>query len=258
MSTFLNASPVFGPVRSRRLGVSLGVNLMPATGKICTFDCLYCENGLNGERRTPDGYNSVKDVLCALEEHLASMAERGGLPDVITFAGNGEPTASPAFPEAIRGAVRLRDELAPSAKIAVLSNGTRAAVPAVHDALMLVDDNILKLDTVDADYIRLLDRPAGPYDVERQIEAFASFDGHAIIQTIFLTGTVGGRSVDNTGEKYVAPWLDAIERIGPEAVTIYTVARETPVPGLAKAAPDALDAIAERVRALDIRCTVSY
>lgn len=258
MSTFLNDSPVFGPVKSRRLGVSLGVNLMPATGKICTFDCLYCENGLNAQRRTRDGYNDAQTVLNSLEARLRQMAAEGELPDVITFAGNGEPTASPAFPEAIRGAVRLRDELAPAAKIAVLSNGTRAAVPEVHDALMLVDDNILKLDTVDADYIALLDRPTGPYDVEGQIGAFASFGGHVIVQTIFLTGSVDGTSVDNTGEKYVGPWLEALRRIGPEAVTIYTVARETPVSGLAKAAPDVLDAIADRVRALGIRCTVSY
>lgn len=113
MATFLNDSPVFGPVKSRRLGVSLGVNLMPATGKICTFDCLYCENGLNAQRRTPDGYNDAQTVLDALEARLRKMAGEGVLPDVITFAGNGEPTASPAFPEAIRGAVRLRDELAP-------------------------------------------------------------------------------------------------------------------------------------------------
>ena len=258
MSTFLNASPVFGPVRSRRLGVSLGVNMMPATGKICTFDCLYCENGLNAQRRTPDGYNTAEEVLTALEERLRSMAAAGELPDVITFAGNGEPTASPAFPEAIRGAVRLRDELAPQAKIAVLSNGTRADVPAVHDALMLVDDNILKLDTVDADYIAFLDRPCGRYDVEHQIETFASFGGRAIIQTIFVTGEVDGHPADNTGEKYVGPWLSALKRIRPAAVTIYTVARETPVAGLVKAAPEVLDAIADRVRALGIRCTVSY
>ena len=258
MTTFLNASPVFGPIHSRRLGISLGVNLMPATGKICTFDCLYCENGLNCQRRTHDGYNSADEVLTALEARLRAMAEQGRLPDVITFAGNGEPTASPAFPEAVRGTVALRDALAPGAKIAVLSNGTRADVPAVHDALMLVDDNILKLDTVDADFIAFLDRPAGPYDVEHQIETFASFGGHAIIQTIFLTGTACGHAADNTGEKYVGPWLRALERIRPEAVTIYTVDRETPVVGLCKAAPDVLDDIAQRVRALGIRCTVSY
>ena len=258
MSTFLNDSPVFGPVKSRRLGVSLGVNLMPATGKICTFDCLYCENGLNAQRRTADGYHDAQTLLDALEARLRKMAGDGVLPDVITFAGNGEPTASPAFPEAIRGAVRLRDELAPSAKIAVLSNGTRAAVPEVRDALMLVDDNILKLDTVDPAFIQLLDQPVGPYDVEHQIETFASFGGHVIIQTIFLTGEYQGKSVDNTGEEYVGPWLAARERIRPQEATIYTVARETPAAGLAKAAPEVLDAIAARVQALGIPCQVSY
>ena len=188
----------------------------------------------------------------------AQMAAEGELPDVITFAGNGEPTAAPEFPQAIAGAVALRDELAPNSKIAVLSNGTRADRPEVHDALMMVDDNILKLDTVDPAFIQLLDQPVGPYDVEHQIETFASFDGHVIIQTIFLTGEYQGKPIDNTGEEYVAPWLAVLERIRPQEATIYTVARETPVAGLAKAAPEALDAIAARVRALGIPCQVSY
>ena len=129
MSTFLNASPIFGPVRSRRLGLSLGVNMMPASGKICTFDCIYCENGLNAERPCHEPYNTAAVVLDALEAKLCGMAAEGELPDVITFAGNGEPTAAPEFPQAIVGAVALRDQLAPNTKIAVLSNGTRADVP---------------------------------------------------------------------------------------------------------------------------------
>ena len=258
MPTFLNDSPVFGPVRSRRLGVSLGVNMMPATGKICTFDCLYCENGLNEQRRCAGRHNSAQTVAAALEAKLRQMRDEGELPDVITFAGNGEPTAAPEFPEAIRAAVALRDELAPTAKIAVLSNGTMASRPEVHDALMLVDDNILKLDTADRSYIQLLDRPVGPYDVEHQIETFASFGGHVIVQTMFLTGSFDGHNLDNTGERYVGPWLDALQRIRPQEVTIYTVARDTPVPGLEKASPAILDGIAERVRALGIPCQVSY
>lgn len=258
MSTFLNASPIFGPVRSRRLGLSLGVNMMPASGKICTFDCIYCENGLNAERPCHESYNTAAVVLDALEAKLREMAVEGELPDVITFAGNGEPTAAPEFPQAIAGAVALRDELAPNSKIAVLSNGTRADRPEVHDALMMVDDNILKLDTVDPAFIQLLDQPVGPYDVEHQIETFESFDGHVIIQTIFLTGEYQGKPIDNTGEEYVAPWLAALERIRPQEATIYTVARETPIAGLAKAAPEVLDAIAARVQALGIPCQVSY
>lgn len=258
MSTFLNASPIFGPVRSRRLGLSLGVNLMPASGKICSFDCIYCENGFNADRRTADGHNSAETVLAALEEKLLEMRETGELPDVITFAGNGEPTAAPAFPEAIDGAVKLRDELAPQAKIAVLSNGTFADRPAVHDSLLQVDDNILKLDTVSASYIARIDQPVGSYDVKHQIETFASFNGHVIVQTIFMTGEYNGQSVDNTGDAYVQPWLDALARIRPQAATIYTIARETPATGLKKASPEALDAIAAHVEALGIPCQVSY
>lgn len=258
MATFLNASPVFGPVRSRRLGVSLGVNMMPAAGKICTFDCLYCENGFNADRACGEPHNSAEAVERALRLKLEDMREQGELPDVITFAGNGEPTAAPEFPEAIRRAVALRDDLAPSARIAVLSNGTFAARPEVREALMLVDDNILKLDTVNQTYIELLDRPTGPYDVGAQIEAFAAFRGHVIVQTIFLRGSYGGHGLDNTGEEYVGPWLDALARIRPREATIYTIARETPAAGLEKAPAEALDGIAARVRALGIPCQVSY
>ncbi len=258
MATFLNLSPVYGPVMSRRFGVSLGVNLMPASGKICGFDCLYCENGFNADRRTTEGRPTLEDVTDALEAELLDMAANGMSPDVITFAGNGEPTASPIFPQAIDAALELRGRLAPSARVGVLSNGTLAAVPAVHDALMRVDDNILKLDTVDQRFIELLDRPVGAYDVRRQIEAYVAFGGHVTIQTIFLRGSHGGADLDNTGEKFVAPWLAALEEIGPEAATIYTVDRETPAPGLRKAPAEVLDAIAERVRALGIPCTVAY
>lgn len=258
MATFLNDSPVFGPVRSRRLGLSLGVNMMPAAGKICSFDCLYCENGFNAERRCGEAHNDAATVLSALELRLREMSAAGEIPDVITFAGNGEPTGAPEFPEAIAGAVRLRDAVAPSAKIAVLSNGTFADRPAVHDALMLVDDNILKLDTVDPAYIELLDRPVGSYDVEHQIETFASFNGHVIVQTMFLAGEYGGKKLDNTGDEYVTPWLAALKRIRPQEATIYTVARDTPAPGLRKASPDVLDAIARRVEALGIPCQISY
>lgn len=258
MSTFLNNSPIFGPVHSRRLGISLGVNMMPASGKICTFDCLYCENGLNAERRCSDNHNSAALVADALEKKLLGMRDEGTLPDVITFAGNGEPTAAPEFPEAIRAAVELRGKIAPQAKIAVLSNGTKANKPRIHDALTLVDDNILKLDTVDADYIRLLDRPVGSYDVEKQIETFASFQGHVIVQTIFLNGKWRGHDMDNTTDYYVAPWLRALDRIRPQEATIYTIARETPVTGLRKAPADVMDSIAARVRALGIPCQVSY
>lgn len=258
MPTFLNQSPIFGPVLSRRFGVSLGVNLMPATGKICTFDCLYCENGFNDQRRTRDGYVGLDQVTSALETALVAMAEKRERLDDICFAGNGEPTASPAFPAAVDAALSLRDRYAPEARVTVLSNGTQAARPEVHAALLRVDRNVLKLDTVDATYVAALDRPRVPYSVERQVETFASFEGHVIVQTIFLRGSYDGRSLDNTDEAHVGAWLSALERIRPEGVTIYTVDRDTPAPGLAKAPRETLDAIAQRVRALGFPCTVGY
>lgn len=258
MPTFLNQSPIFGPVLSRRFGVSLGVNLMPATGKICTFDCLYCENGFNDQRRTRDGYVGLDQVTSALETALVAMAEKRERLDDICFAGNGEPTASPAFPAAVAAALSLRDRYAPEARVTVLSNGTQAARPEVHAALLRVDRNVLKLDTVDATYVAALDRPRVPYSVERQVETFASFEGHVIVQTIFLRGSYDGRSLDNTDEAHVGAWLSALERIRPEGVTIYTVDRDTPAPGLAKAPRETLDAIAQRVRALGFPCTVGY
>ena len=259
MSTVIYPSPIFGPVHSRRLGVSLGINLLPADGKVCSFDCIYCECGLNRERRAKEKMPTREAVRTALEGRLQQMAAEGPTPDVLTFAGNGEPTLHPDFPVIIEDTRVLRDRYCPKARISVLSNATQILRPDVFAALCRVDNNILKLDTVDADFIRQVDCPTGHYAVEAIVEGLARFRGHAIIQTMFLTGTdAQGNTVDNTSAHYVTPWLEALRMIGPEAVMIYTIDRETPVSSLRKAAPEVLDAIAEQVRALGIRCSVAY
>jgi len=258
MPTIIYPSPIFGPIHSRRLGISLGINLMPADGKICSFDCLYCECGLNAERRPSLKRPQRKDVAEALEQKLKQMADEGQVPDVLTFAGNGEPTLHPQFAEIIDDTLRLRDQLAPTAKVSVLSNATAIGHEKVRRALMRVDNNIQKLDTVDADYIRLLDRPMGRYDVNEVVESLKLFDGHVIIQTMFLKGTVNGQSVDNTGDAFVSKWIEAVKSIGPKSVMIYTIDRETPVGGLMKALPAELDAIREQVMEAGIDCTASY
>ena len=181
------------------------------------------------------------------------MQADGRLPDVLTFAGNGEPTLHPDFPAIIAETRRLRDSYCPDARISVLSNATTVTRPKVHEALMLVDNNIQKLDTVDADVISRLDRPNGHYDVEAIIEALCRFNGHVIIQTMFLTGTV-----DNTSDRYVQPWLQTLQRIKPQSVMVYTIDRPTPDHGLRKASPDVLDGIASQVRDLGYTCTVAY
>ena len=266
MSTIIYPSPVFGPVHSRRLGISLGINLLPADGKVCSFDCIYCECGFNGDHRPSLPMPTREEVAGKLEKKLQEMVAEGQLPDVLTFAGNGEPTCHPHFAEIISDTIRLRDKYCPQAKVSVLSNATMIHRQTVHDALMRVDNNILKLDTVDPLYINKVDRPQGAYDIRLIIDRLKAFNGHVIIQTMFMRGILplqgepegGTESVDNTGEEFVGPWLEAVKEIKPQQVMIYTIDRETPTQGLLKATREQLDHIRDRVIAAGIPCSASY
>ena len=258
MSTIIYPSPIFGPVHSRRLGISLGINLMPADGKVCSFDCIYCECGFNADHRPALPIPTREEVADKLEQVLQRMTTEGQLPDVLTFAGNGEPTGHPRFADIINDTIHLRNKYCPKAKVCVLSNSTMIHRQQVHDALMLVDDNILKLDTVSPQYIQKVDRPNAQYDVNTIIERMKAFNGHLIIQTMFMRGEYQGESVDNTTEEYVAPWLDVVKQIKPQQVMVYTIDRETPAHGLEKASHEQLDAIRDRVIAAGIPCSASY
>ena len=280
MSTIIYPSPIFGPVHSRRLGISLGINLLPADGKVCSFNCIYCECGFNEDHRPTLPMPTREEVAEKLEQKLRQMVADGQLPDVLTFAGNGEPTCHPHFAEIIDDTIRLRNQYCPNAKVSVLSNATMIHRQTVHDALMRVDNNIQKLDTIDPIYINKVDRPVGNYDVEKIIEGMKAFRGHVIIQTMFMRGMIkrsmirsaeerllleerkndqwSMESVDNTGEEYVAPWLEVVKAIKPQQVMIYTIDRETPAHDLLKATHEQLDAIRDRVIAAGISCTASY
>ena len=258
MSTVIYSSPIFGPVHSRRLGLSLGINLLPGDGKVCTFDCIYCECGFNKDHRPAMPMPTREHVSEKLEERLRQMTAEGRLPDVLTFAGNGEPTSHPHFAEIIDDTLRLRDRYCPGAKVSVLSNATFLRREQVREALMRVDNNIQKLDTVNPAYIDSVDRPTGHYDVRDVIESLKAFQGHVIIQTMFMRGSYNGTSVDNTDDAYVLPWLDAVCEIGPSQVMVYTIDRETPAQGLLKATRDQLDGIKSRVEAMGISCQASY
>ena len=258
MSTVLYPSPVFGPVKSRRLGISLGINLMPADGKICTFDCIYCECGFNDDHRPKSHRPTPQEVLETLETVLQRMNGEGQLPDVITFAGNGEPTAHPQFETIIDDVLRLRSAYAPLAKVSVLSNGMHIHNESVFRALMKVDNNIQKLDTANLSYIMRVNRPRLKYSVENQVELMARFNGHVIIQTMFMKGSMDGEDVSNVSEEYVKPWLEALQKIQPSQVMIYTIDRETPARGLQKATREDLDDIVRRVQALGISASASY
>ncbi len=257
--TIIYPSPIFGPVRSRRLGLSLGINLLPGDGKHCTFDCVYCECGFNSDHIPTQPLPTREEVAAQLKARLMEMAERGERPDVLTFAGNGEPTSHPQFAEIIGDTLQLRDDWCPQAKVSVLSNATFIFRKKVFEALMKVDNNILKLDTVNEAYIKKVDKPAGiAYKVKKIVEKMKEFQGHIIIQTMFLKGMTDGENVDNTSDSYVQPWLEAVKEIKPSQVMIYTIDRETPAPHLEKASKEELDSIVQRVREMGIACSASY
>ena len=223
--TIIYPSPIFGPVHSRRLGVSLGINLMPGDGKVCSFDCIYCECGFNKDFKPHTERPSREEVRQALEAKLKDMQTNGPAPDVLTFAGNGEPTLHPDFPGIIDDTLALRDCYFPNAKVSVLSNSTMIHKPAVFEALNKIDNNILKLDTVDKAYIQALDQPAKGYDVQKIIRYMKEFKGNCIIQTMFLKGSYKGKDMNNTTPQYVKPWIDAVREIVPRQVMIYTIDR---------------------------------
>lgn len=257
--TIIYPSPIFGPVHSRRLGVSLGVNLMPADGKVCSFDCIYCECGFNKDFKPKSKRPTREEVREALTAVLKQRHEEGKELNVITFAGNGEPTGHPDFSAIISDTIEARNKYFPEARIAVLSNATNIGKPDVHDALMKVDDNIQKLDTISPLYINKVDRPVSPsYNVDKVIHDLKMFNGHVIIQTMFMKGTYNGESVDNTSSEYIQPWIEAVKEIKPQKVMIYTIDRETPAHGLKKAEPEVLDAIRDMVINEGIPCSASY
>lgn len=256
MATSLYHDIIFGPVQSRRLGLSLGVNLLPLENKLCSFECIYCECGWTKDMGKM-AFNSAEDVAAALEAKLREMGEAGRLPDVITFAGNGEPTLHPDFEQIIETTLSLREKLAPQAKISVLSNATMIARESVRRALLRVDNNILKLDSAVDSTAALMDRPRGEYSTARQIELMKLFEGQLIVQTMFLRGWVEQTRLDNTTEQEVAAWLEALEQIKPSKVMVYSIDRDTPLETLEKVGVEELKNIATRVEKLGIECSVA-
>lgn len=226
--TALYPQIVYGPVHSRRLGVSLGVNLLPLHSKLCTFDCIYCECGWNDDNRGKEGFNSREDVAAALESRLIQMSADGVLPDVITFAGNGEPTLHPDFEGVIEDTIALRDKYAPNAKISVLSNATQLHRQDVVRALKRVDNNILKLDAAIDSTVIEMNKPCCNYAVEEVIDQLAAFEGNLIVQIMFLRGEYNGKNIDNTTPEHIAALRAALQRIRPKQIMCYTIARDTP------------------------------
>ncbi len=257
MSTFLFDSIIFGPVWSRRLGESLGVNLLPANRKVCNFNCVYCECGLTPNETPYSEFPSREVVKKLLGERLLEMKKNGEYLNSITFAGNGEPTLHPDFAGIMSDTVELRNTILPEVKITVLSNATRAGISNIFDALSQADLNILKLDSAIESTLLHINCPKGNFNFQDLINTLKRFKGKLIIQTLFFRGKFMGNDIDNSTGEEISAWLKVIESIRPECVMIYSLARDTPVQGLERIGIEGLTAIANRVEELNIAVQVT-
>jgi len=230
---------VFGPIFSRRLGSSLGINLLPRGGKICNFDCIYCECGWNKDGRGDSSLPDAAMLQDALESKLIECRDGGIHIDSITFSGDGEPTLNPDFPEIIDITIALRDRYFPEAKVSVLSNATRAGVPEVFAALRKVDNPIMKLDAPATELARIINRPSPGYQVQDVVRNLKRFEGDFVLQTMFLKG--GG--FDSSSEEVLLPWMDIVRDLKPREIMVYTIDRETPMKGLEKFSVSEMEAL---------------
>ena len=248
---------IFGPVKSRRLGASLGVNLLPANGKLCSFDCVYCECGFNfvNKKAKIPIRNDVKEQL---ERKIKEMAANNETLDTITFAGNGEPTMHKDFAKIIDDTIEIRNIFFPKAKISVLSNSTFCGKKDVFDALNRIDNNILKLDSGIEETIRVINRPNSKFSLKKLVEDLQKFNGNLIIQTLFFSGEFEGKTFDNTTEKEVTEWLNLLKIIRPKEVMLYSLDRPTPAKNLQKANLETLQKIAALVEKNGIKTKVNF
>jgi wyosine [tRNA(Phe)-imidazoG37] synthetase (radical SAM superfamily) len=254
MATFLFDKVIFGPVKSRRLGESLGVNLLPTNSKVCNFDCIYCECGLTDS--TIGKMPSRAEVAEKLEVFLNNANKNNRIIDAITFAGNGEPSLHVDFEGIIEDTYNLRNKYYPKAQIALLTNATTIASKKVQRAFTKIDQNILKLDSVNPKTVEILNCPIGNYKLETIIGLMKAMN-KPIIQTMFVTGVYKGEIVDNTIESELRPWLDVIQQIQPSLVMIYTIARDTPIKTLQKVSMEKLQEIGSRIEALGFEVQIS-
>jgi wyosine [tRNA(Phe)-imidazoG37] synthetase (radical SAM superfamily) len=257
MSGFLFNDVIFGPVRSRRLGLSLGINLLPLHAKYCSFNCIYCECGWTPPNQAihPD-FPSRGEVSMYLEKRLKELHADHYLPDAVTYAGNGEPTLHPEFAGIVDDTLGLRDQYAPDAKVTVLSNASRIHVPGIFTALQKLDNNILKLDAGSDHLFSLINNPVEPVNFAGLIENLKKFQGNLIIQSMFLRGNFKGQVVDNTTDEEVEAWVKLLPAINPKLVMIYPIARATPLHNLEKIALTELEGIGEKVRQAGLKVQV--
>ena len=234
---------VFGPIFSRRLGSSLGINLLPERGKICNFDCIYCECGWNRDGRDDTVLPTAEKVRTDLERMLQKLVAEGTHVDSITFSGDGEPTLNPEFATIIDDTLRLRDQYYPRAKVSVLSNATRVHLPEVFAALRRVDNPIMKIDAPTNELVSKINLPAPGYDLARVIEALRGFGGDFVLQTCMLRSP----DFDSASPEVILPLLDIVRQLRPREWMVYTIDRPTPMQGLQKFTPQEMKSLVQPI-----------
>ena len=254
MSGILFNDIIFGPIHSRRLGCSLGINLLPKTIKLCTYNCIYCECGWAQTKEIDYSLlHKADEMLPVMEQYMHQLLEKGEIPDSITYSGNGEPTLHPEFGKITKSLIRLRDKYFPEAIITCLSNATQLHRSDVVEALKMIENPLLKLDAGTQETYMKMNQSFVLLDIETLTQQLMAFDGNLTVQTMFLRGILDdGTVVDNTTEEEVDAWLERIKRIHPHTVMLYPIDRETPARKLVKVGPEVLEPIAEKVRALGI------
>lgn len=259
MSGILFDEIVFGPIKSRRFGVSLGINLLPLQAKFCSFDCIYCECGLteSQKQRKPVLF-TADQIKESLQNRFEALKQDGLQPDTITFAGNGEPTLHPAFGEIIDNTIALRNQFFPKAKITVLSNATRLHKPEVRQALLKIDNNVLKLDAGTNETFQAINRPNSPITIENVVDQLISFDGDVTIQTMLIRGDVDGNYVDNTTPAELQLYCEHLIRIKPKLVMLYPIDRQTPYRSLEKVSLAEFETLVAKIHSLGIKAEVFY
>lgn len=256
MSGFLFDNIVFGPIFSRRLGVSLGINLLPIDNKYCNFNCIYCECGWTEKNDKKNILADRNELKIRLEEKLKEIQGTASEPDAITFAGNGEPTIHPKFAEIIDDTIELRDKYAPKAAISILSNASMLHKDKVTVALQKVDKNIQKLDSGIQSTFANINQALGNITLEKITAGLLAFKGRLIIQTLFMRGEYDGKIIDNTTDEEVEAWLNIVKKVNPEYVMLYPIERGTPAKGIVKTSKEKLEEIAAKVEAAGIRAEV--
>ena len=257
MGGFLFHETVFGPVMSRRLGVSLGINLLPVDYKYCSFNCIYCECGWTHNKLTGNKKLPVREeVKSLLQEKLKNMVNDGQAPDAITFAGNGEPTIHPKFAEIIDDTIEARDKYSPEAAISILSNASMLHKPKVVEALKKVDKNILKLDSAIPETFERINQAKSGITLDKIIEGLLAFDGKLIIQTLLFRWEYNGNFIDNTTKEEVKAYIEIVQKINPEYVMLYPIDRSTPAKNLEKLPKEELEDFASKLNEAGIKVEV--